>query len=448
MRTIINTLTPKPGVSWRLLLVALSAFGLLATACADEPRDSLGDGSLGTVEVAAGESIQIRSVYTNGGDLMLFGNSAERAIVFAVEDYGRIHGFAVNLGVGLDDMCSPEGGMITGSMVVAEGDVVGVVGTNCSAAAAHASPLITRAGMVLISPSNTAPSLTSDLAGNEGASHFAGYYRTAHNDLVQGESVAHFLSGEGVTSAAVVHDGGPYTLGLATAFSDAFAEHGGAITGTWEVDREDEDLVPVLTEIAAGDPDALFFPIFWPTGRYLVEQAAEMPEFSDMVFSTADGLLNDNFLSLPQGEGTYVSGPDTRFGNNTNQTTGQSAPSLRARFEETAGGSPTGTFWGHAYDATVLLLNAISAASYVRSDDGVLVIDRAGVREYLDNLSGFQGVTGVLSCDEFGDCGGAGVVIYEHLDSTDVDATRQNVVYEVGPDDRRARASLTGHEEA
>ncbi|MCE2525957.1 MAG: ABC transporter substrate-binding protein [Actinomycetia bacterium] len=147
-----------------------------------------------------------------------------------------------------------RGGMITGSLVIAEGDVVGVVGTNCSAAAAEASPLLTSAGLVLISPSNTAPSLTSDLAGNEGGSHFPGYYRTAHNDLIQGEAVAHFLYGEGVSSAAVVHDGGPYTMGLATAFSGAFEEHGGVITGTWEVDRRDEDLVPVLTEIAEGAP--------------------------------------------------------------------------------------------------------------------------------------------------------------------------------------------------
>ena len=429
-------------MSRRLLVGAVVALGLLGAACSDFPRNSLGDGSLGTVEVVRGEAIQIRSVYTNGGDLTLFGNSAERAIVFAVEDYGRIHGFAIDLGVALDDMCSPEGGMITGSVVVAEGDVVGVVGTNCSAAAAHAAPLITKAGMVLISPSNTAPSLTSDLAGNEGDSYFASYYRTAHNDLIQGDSVARFLSGKGVMTAAVAHDGGPYTLGLAT----AFAVHGGAITGVWEVDREDEDLVPVLTEIAAGGPDALFFPIFWPTGRHLVEQAEEMPEFSEMVFATADGSLDDRFLSLPQSEGTYVSGPDSSFGNTTNQTTGQSVPGLRDRFEETAEGSPTGTFWAHAYDATVLLLDAIRAASYVRSEDGTLVIDRAGVREYLDNLSGFQGLTGVLSCDEFGDCGGAGVVIHEHLDSTDIEATRQSVVYEVGPDDGQSRASVAGQE--
>ena len=430
----------------RLLLVVVVVFGLIVTACSDGARgEYLGDGSLGTVEVARGEDIQIRSVYTNPGDIALFGNSAELGILFAVEDYGTIHGFKVDLGVGLDDLCSPEGGMITGSLVVAEGNVVGVVGTNCSAAAAHAAPLITNAGLVLISPSNTAPSLTSDLAGNEGTNHYPGYYRTAHNDLVQGESVAHFLFGTGVASAAVVHDGGPYTMGLAIAFSNAFEGHGGAITGVWEVDRKDQDLVPVLTEIAAGEPEALFFPLFWPIGGFLVEQAAEMPAFSETVFAAADGLLNDNFLGLPQTEGMYISGPDTRFGDNANQSTGQSAVELLDRYQETVGESPTGTFWGHAYDATVLLLDAISAASYLRSGDNTLVIDRAGLREYLDNLSGFQGVTGVLSCDEFGDCGASRVVIHEHLDSTNIQATRDSVVFEVGPGGQQTPGSLTGH---
>ena len=430
----------------RMLVVSLAAFVTLATACGEpEPVEYLGDGSLGTVEVAQGEEVQIRSVYTSGGEIALLGNSAEKAIVLAVEDYGTIHGFDVNLGVALDDMCSPEGGMITGSLVIAEGDVLGVVGTNCSAAAAEAAPLITSAGMVLISPSNTAPSLTSDLAGNEGESHFPGYYRTAHNDLIQGEAMAHFLYGKGVASAAVMHDGGPYTMGLAIAFANAFEREGGLITGTWEVDRREQDLTPVLTEIAEGAPDALFFPIFYPTGGYLVEQAAEMPAFSDMVFAAADGLLNDNFLSLPESEGMYISGPDARFGDNANQSTGWSATDVEARLVEIEGGPPTNAFWGHAYDATVMLLDAISAASHLRSGDNALVIDRAGLREYLNNLAGFLGVTGVLACDEFGDCGASRVVIHEHLDSADPQATRESVVFEVGPEGQETRESLTDH---
>jgi len=161
-------------VIFRLVGIPLLVLLLVAPACSTgtEAEPYLGDGSLGLIEVLNGRQIQIRAFYTNGGDLSLFGNSAEKAIVFAVEDYGPIKGREVNLGAALDDTCTAEGGLAGAQVIVAHGDVAGVIGTNCSIAAAEASPLLTQAGMVLISPGNTAPSLTSDLAGNEGTSHF------------------------------------------------------------------------------------------------------------------------------------------------------------------------------------------------------------------------------------------------------------------------------------
>lgn len=60
-------------------------------------------------------------------------------------------------------------------------------------AACAAAPLRTEAGLVMISPSNTAPGLTSDLAGNAGERRHKGYYRTACNDLHLGRAVADFL---------------------------------------------------------------------------------------------------------------------------------------------------------------------------------------------------------------------------------------------------------------
>ena len=66
------------------------------------------------------------------------------------------------------------------------------MGTSCSGAATAAAPLITGAGMVLISGSNTSPALTSDLAGTAGSNWSEGYYRTAHNDLYQGAAAAKF----------------------------------------------------------------------------------------------------------------------------------------------------------------------------------------------------------------------------------------------------------------
>ena len=106
-------------------------------------------------------------------------------------------------------------------LIVADDAVVGVVGTSCSGAAAAAAPLISEANMVMISGSNTSPSLTSDLACTAGENYYPGYYRTAHNDLYQGAAMAAFVYNDlGMTTAAAIHDGDPYTEGLASAFAD------------------------------------------------------------------------------------------------------------------------------------------------------------------------------------------------------------------------------------
>ena len=60
----------------------------------------------------------------------------------------------------------------------------------------EASPLLSAAGLVMVSPSNTSPVLTSDLAGNAGPHYHPGYFRTANNDLYSGQAVAEFAYGE------------------------------------------------------------------------------------------------------------------------------------------------------------------------------------------------------------------------------------------------------------
>ena len=188
------------------------------TAAESSGGDYLGDGSLGEVTVSAGDAIQIRSLNAISGDVAFLGVPNENGIRMAVEDYGQIHGFDVDLGAGLDDLCSADGGQAAAQIIVADEQVIGVIGTSCSGAATAASPLISEAGMVMISGSNTSPALTSDLAGTAGSAYHAGYYRTAHNDLYQGAAAANFaLEVLGVTSAAAIHDGDPYTEGLAQA---------------------------------------------------------------------------------------------------------------------------------------------------------------------------------------------------------------------------------------
>ena len=429
------------------LLGVLFAFALVAAACGGsdddsssgsssesssaEEHDSLGDGSLGTVTVEAGEDIQIRSLNAITGDVAFLGIPNQRGVEQAIADFGDIHGFSVTIGTGLDDLCSADGGQAAAQTIVADEDVVGVIGTSCSGAATAASPLISEAGMVMISPSNTSPALTSDLAGTAGDNYHAGYYRTAHNDLFQGAAMAKFVYEElGISEAAAIHDGDPYTQGLAQAFADAFENLGGSVTGFTGVNKEDTDMVPVLTEIAAGSPGALFFPIFQPAGDFVADQAPGVSGLEGVVLLGADGLQVQTFMELPQANGMYLSGPDLRYGSNTNQSTGATADKFLADYESNNGNAPEAPFWAHSYDATTILLEAIKAASH--SHDGNLEIDRAGVREYLDNLSGYEGIIGTLSCDDFGDCGAQRITVVQN-NSADFAASIENVVFSFAP---------------
>ena len=401
-------------------------------APAPAPPDYMGDGSLGEVRVDDGEAIQIRSLNAITGDVAFLGIPMQRAIEMAIDDYGPIRGFDVDMGTGLDDLCSAEGGQAAAQTIAADDQVVGIVGTSCSGAAVAAAPLISAANMVMISPSNTSPSLTSDLAGTPGENYQPGYYRTAHNDLIQGAAVAQFVFEDlGMATAAAIHDGDPYTQGLAQSFANAFEALGGEMTGFAGINKEDTDMVPVLTELASGSPEALFFPIFQPAGDFVADQAPGVSGLEGAAMIGADGLLTDGFLELPQTVGMYFSGPDLRYGANANQSTGVSADDFLTSYEVVWGSAPEAAFWAHAYDATTLLLEAIEAASY--ADGGTLVIDRAGVRQYLGGVSGYAGITGIMTCDDYGDCAAARITVIHHDSAEDLEASKENVVFEYAP---------------
>ena len=261
-------------------------------------------------------------------------------------------------------MCSPDGGRAGAERIIADPQVAGVIGTSCSAAAVVASPLLSEAGLVMISPSNTSPVLTSDLAGNAGSDYHPGYFRVAVNDLYQGRAVADFAYGElGLRRMAAVHDGDPYTTALVSAFSDAFRALGGEVAETAGIEKGDTDMTPVLVKFAAAGPDGIFFPLFDREGSPFALQAREFDGLEGVTLITGAAMLVSEFLGTPQSEGIYFAGPESDHGSNVNAATGKDAAAVLATFEATYGGSPTSPYWAHAYDATTLLLSAIESVA-------------------------------------------------------------------------------------
>ena len=397
----------------------------------DEPLGSFEPGPLGAIEVGEGEGVQIRSLLAHTV-LPSLAEWFRYGIELAIRDFGNIHGHEIELGEPIDAMCSPEGGRTSAEQVITDPQVLGVVGTLCSASAVTASPLLSAAGLVMVSPSNTSPTLTSDLAGNASPDYHPGYFRTASNDLHQGKAVADFAYGElRLRRMVSIDDGDPYTIGLTIAFGDAFHALGGEIVVSARIEKGDTDMTDALAEFAAAEPDGIFFPLFEAEGSPFAEQVREFDGLEGATLITDAALLVSEFLSTPQSEDIYFAGPELAHGSSVNVATGKDADAVLAAYKATYGESPGTPYWAHSYDATTLLLSAIESVGVMEA--GKLYVDRAALREEIGATAGFQGIIGVLSCDDFGDCGTGHVNIYHHTDSAITDPAQLLVVYHFPP---------------
>ena len=418
------------------VLSLVAALALFAAACAgddddteagEEGEEAAPTGELGTVEVAPGDPILIGAHQAISGDEASLGTDQVRAIEIAIDDRGELLGHEIELQTE-DDECAAEGGTTGAQRLVAEPQLVAVIGTSCSGAAVPASEIYSEEGVLMLSASNTSPALTSDLEGAEGESHQETYFRTAHNDIVQGQAAANYAFEElGAQTAATVHDGDPYTQGLAGAFETSFTELGGEVVLATAVSPGDTDMRPVLTEVAAAEPDIVFFPIFQPEADFIVQQANEFPQLEDTnKLMGADGLLSDTFVVLPDTEGMYFSGPAT--------PTGSAYDEFVQKYQEANGEEPIQAFHAHAFDAANILFDAIEAVA-VEEDDGTLTIDRQALLDEVGSVEGFEGLTGSLTCDEFGDCADPVIDIVQNTQAEEsISDVRANVLSTFEPE--------------
>ena len=427
-RYLLKTLR-QVGLLFVLALAAVACTGLEFEAVPLQTVPEVGPS--GVVEVAPGEAIQIRSLQSLSvlGEI---GTPSLRAVELALADYGPIKGHDVSMGAGLDSLCSGAGGLAAADTVIGDPRVVGVIGTTCSVSATAALPILSEAGLVIISPTNTAPSLTSDLHGNAGTNYHPGYYRPVNNDIHEAHGLARFAYVElGLRRMAAIHDGDPYTSGITDAFTAEFEELGGSVVSS-SISRGDTDLVPVLTEIASGNPDGLFLPLFPDEAGHAVRQIGQINGLEDVVLIGGAGVLTPSFLAIPESEGIYLPGPDLNFGSNANEATGKTFDDLLDDFGARYGEAPTSNYMVYAYDATTMLLRAIEEVAIV--DGESLYIDRSQLRKTLTGLRDFKGIIGMISCDEYGDCGTGRVQISHHRDSSMTDISALPIVYRTHPD--------------
>ncbi len=374
------------------VLGMLLTAALLLTACAGAEPYECAD-ALGCVSYAPDEPIRIASALVISGPNTDLGIDSQYGVEIAMDFKGQIFGHDIELQAE-DDGCNAEGGQTAGQKIVADPTILGVVGTSCSGAGVPMSNVISEAGYFMVSPSNTAPSLTDpDQAWNPG------YYRTAHNDKVQGAAIADYAFNElGLKTAAAIHDGDPYTEGLANAFRVSFEALGGEIVEFTAVIVGDTDMRPVLTAVsAAGPPEFLYYPIFTAECAFVSKQAREIAGLEDTVLAAADGCISSAAAEAigEAGEGIYFSGPDISF-------TGSEYEDFKAAYLDKYGVETLSVFHAHAFDAANMIFACVEKVGV--DDDGTLHVGRQAMRDCLGETANFSGLTGTLTCDQYGDC--------------------------------------------
>ena len=358
------------------------------------------------IEVGADEPIRIGWAFVVSGPDAPLGTDTQRGVEIAVDDQGELLGHQIEI-VGEDELCTAEGGQTAATKLAADDKLAAVIGTNCSSAARAAIPVLCGANIPTISPSNTAPDLT---AADRPADYWC-YARTAHNDLVQGAAMADYAYETGFRNAATVHDGSLYADQLQQVFAERFQELGGAIVAQEAVGPTDTDMKPMLTRVAAQNPDFIYYPIFIAAGGQITSQAREVAGLEDVQLAGADGMFSPDYLEAAGDAvlGFNWSSPDfAAFGSGYQGF----LDAHMAKYGETT----LAPFHAHAYDAANIVFDGIEEVA-IQGDDGSLLIPRKALVDAIFATDGMQGLTGTLTCSDTGDCADPKIAIYEGVDA-------------------------------
>ena len=301
-------------------------------------------------------------------------------------------------------------------------DTFGYIGPLPSVVAPASMPVLNRAGIAQISPSNTSPSLTSPAtrAVLEPATYrhllpLVTYYRMVTTDALQGPSAAIYLRARlHATTYFLVDDESSYGIGLAGAMEAYAAKVGLRLIGrahfnpTTNASRASR-LAAVADVIAAKNPDGVLFGGAGPTfpgpaypGGYLVRDMWADGYRGPLV--GGDGIWFNGFASAA-GRGAVG-----LFATNPDPDIAAAAPSFRRayvrRFHvELAPHSAA------AYDAANIVLHAIYLAAMHGSFSGDLRRMRAAVLPYVAHVR-WQGAIGITSFDQNGDTRNRIVSVY------------------------------------
>jgi branched-chain amino acid transport system substrate-binding protein len=355
----------------RLTLVLLAALALVALPAASR-LDAQGKG---VIKIATQSPL-------SGGQAAL-GEGIKLGTQLAVEKFkGNLEkmGYKVEL-VPFDDQAKPDVGVANAKNIIADKDILVVIGHLNSGVAIPSSEVYKEVNLAMISPANTNPTITDR--------GYASVYRVCGRDDVQGVVGSEFAHGMKAKTAYVIHDKTTYGQGVAEFFKADAEKKGIKILG-FEGTEEKSNFDPIITPIKAKNPDLIYFGGIYEQAGPFFKQAREKGVKAK--FLGPDGLDSSDLAKIA-GKAvvgmhyTSVAGPVSVY---------PAAKNFADEYKKKFGKNPE-PFAAQAYDATAIAIKAIEATA-----KGGKAPTRDGVTAAIRSVR-HTGITGSVEFDSKGD---------------------------------------------
>ncbi|WP_172638753.1 branched-chain amino acid ABC transporter substrate-binding protein [Streptomyces tailanensis] len=385
------------------ITAALAAGALTLTACGSRDEGN------GSSDAGSGTTVVIGVDAPLTGDLSAMGlgikNSADLAAKTANKEK-YVDGITFKIEA-LDDQAQPSSGQQNAVTFVANKDVLGAVGPLNSSVAESMQKVFDDAKLVQVSPANTGPTLTQGAKWEtEKVRPYKSYFRTATTDAIQGPFAAQYLYNDAKKKKVfVIDDKKTYGAGLAGTFTKEFEKLGGEVVGTEHIDPETKDFSAVATKVKSSGADVVYYGGEYPQAGPLTKQIKAAG--ANIPVAGGDGINNPAYMDL--GGSASTGDFSTSVGAPVEEL--PSAKDFVANYEAAGYKEPYAAYGGYSYDSTWAIIEAVKKV--VEDNDGKLPDDaRAQITAAMQNVS-FDGVTGKVSFDEYGDTTNKQLTVYK-----------------------------------
>ena len=253
---------------------------------------------------ANAETVKIAIAGPMSGSVAQYGDMVKAGALTAIEQINASGGANGNKleAVLLDDACEPKQAVAVANKVVSQG-IHYVIGHVCSGSTIPASDIYENEGIVMVTPSATAPQLTETKKRNF-------IFRTIGRDDQQGPAAAQYIINKvKPKKVAVLHDKQSYGQGIASSVKKDLEAAKIPVAVFEGINAGDSDYSAVITKLKSQGVDFVYFGGYHPEMGLLLRQARE--QGVKATFMGPEGVGNKDVTAIagPASEGMLVTLP-------------------------------------------------------------------------------------------------------------------------------------------